>query len=65
MSEDPLQDSGSAFGHLRSTAGETQLTLKQERFRAYMDHSMDCADCDYGNRRCDAATDLWAKWRAV
>jgi hypothetical protein len=40
-----------------------EFTPKQRKFRAYMDHSMDCEDCDYGNRRCPVAQEIWDAWR--
>ncbi|MFJ2259940.1 hypothetical protein ACIOKD_16630 [Streptomyces sp. NPDC087844] len=59
------QDSGSALGHLRPAASSVQLGPKQEKFRSYMDHSMECADCDYGNLRCSVAQEIWAEWKAL
>ncbi|QQM42812.1 hypothetical protein [Streptomyces liliifuscus] len=44
---------------------DSEFSQKQKTFRAYMDHSMQCPDCDYGNRRCDVAQGIWEAWRAL
>lgn len=59
------QDSGSAHGHLRQADAGAGFTPKQAKFREYMDHSQGCADCDFGNRRCLVAQEIWAAWRAL
>jgi hypothetical protein len=49
----------------RPAATAAEFTPKQAKFREYMDHSQGCEDCDYGNRRCDAAQAIWKAWRAL
>lgn len=52
-------------GAPRPAATTAEFTPKQKTFRAYMDHSQGCPDCDYGNRRCDVAHEIWDAWRAL
>jgi len=52
-------------GSPRTMASSTGFTPKQAKFRAFLDHSQGCPDCDYGNRRCDVAQGIWEAWRAL
>ncbi|MCX4557949.1 hypothetical protein OHA02_17275 [Streptomyces phaeochromogenes] len=63
--EDLPQGSGSAGGRLRHAEADAEFTPKQLTFRAYMEHSVGCADCDYGNVRCGVAREIWREWRAL
>lgn len=48
-------------GYLQSVAPSGTYA----RYRAFMDHSMLCEDCEYGEIRCTTAKGLWADyaWR--
>jgi hypothetical protein len=35
----------------------------QTAYRAYIDHSVECADCGHGEVRCATADGLWAEYR--
>lgn len=54
------QDSGSAFGHIPPVPDS-----KRAKISSFLDHSMGCKDCDYGNVRCPVAKRIWREWQAL
>lgn len=53
------RDEGSGGpGHLQAVAPSGVYA----RYRAFMDHSLNCDDCEYGEARCATAKTLWAEY---
>lgn len=52
-------DSSSASAHRQRVAGHITYNLVQDAYRAFMDHSLHCDDCEYGEIRCATAKGLW------
>jgi hypothetical protein len=53
------RDEGSGGpGHLQAVAPSGVYAL----YRAFMDHSLRCDDCEYGEARCATAKGLWATY---
>lgn len=56
------RDEGSGGpGHLQAVAPSGAYAL----YRAFMDHSLVCDDCEYGEARCATAKELWAAYARV
>jgi hypothetical protein len=53
------RDEGSGGpGHLQAVAPDGVYA----RYRAFMAHSLECDDCEYGENRCATSKALWAEY---
>jgi hypothetical protein len=57
------RDTSGSSPRLQRIAANTAFTAKQTAYRAYMEHAMGCDDCEYGEVRCEKATELHRRWR--
>ncbi|MFF7260666.1 hypothetical protein ACFZCL_10330 [Streptomyces sp. NPDC008159] len=56
------RDEGSGGpGHLQAVLPSGSYAL----YRAFMDHSLHCDSCEYGEVRCATANRLWARYAGV
>jgi hypothetical protein len=59
------RDGGSTLGDLQRVARNSTFTRAQLAYRAFLDHSIPCAGCGHGEKRCETAEELWRAYRTV
>ncbi|MFD5078039.1 hypothetical protein [Streptomyces sp. NPDC058371] len=62
MAEWQWSDGRGGGGHMQAVVS-SRYSRTQTAYRAYLDHSMLCDDCEYGEERCAVARELWLTYR--
>ena len=59
------RDATSGSPRLQRIADDATFNAKQQAYRKFLDHSIGCAGCGHGERRCEKATELWRAYQAA
>lgn len=59
------RDGSGGAGHMQRVATNAAFTQTQTAYRAYIDHSRDCATCAVDSGQCATAEQFWEAYQAV